>query len=122
MSAPSLASAAHADPSRTRIFVQIAVILAVITGLEIGVLFMPLIDPVRIALLVVFSVVKFLLVIFIFMHLRWDRAFCTILFFIGLSLASGTVAILLKVFKSHDSIPLSSHASITAPARVQTTA
>ena len=35
------------------------------------------------------SAVKFLFVIFYFMHLRWDKVFCTILFFIGLILAGG---------------------------------
>jgi cytochrome c oxidase subunit IV len=45
-------------------------------------------------------------VIFIFMHLKWDKMFCTILFFIGLVLATGTVGALMAIFSAHDSIPL----------------
>ena len=56
--------------------------------------------------LVVLSVVKFLFVIFYFMHLRWDKAFCTILFFIGLILAGGTMWGLIMLFAIDDSIPL----------------
>jgi cytochrome c oxidase subunit 4 len=40
------------------------------------------------------------------MHLRWDKAFCTILFFIGLILAGGTMWALLKLFGVADSKPL----------------
>jgi cytochrome c oxidase subunit 4 len=40
------------------------------------------------------------------MHLKFDKAFCTILFFIGLVLAGGTVAALMAIFSAQDSIPL----------------
>jgi len=50
--------------------------------------------------------VKFLFVIFYFMHLRWDKPFCTILFFIGLVLAGGTMWALLTLFAAEASIPL----------------
>jgi cytochrome c oxidase subunit 4 len=45
-------------------------------------------------------------VIFYFMHLRWDRAFCTILFFIGLVLAGATMWALLRLFGAEASKPL----------------
>jgi cytochrome c oxidase subunit 4 len=51
------------------------------------------------------------------MHLRWDKAFCTILFFIGLVLAGGTMWALLKLFGTEAALPLSS-AVIEAPAAV----
>ncbi len=47
-------------------------------------------------------------VIFYFMHLRWDKPFCTILFFIGLVLAGGTVWALIALFAVKDSFPLTS--------------
>ncbi len=96
------------EKSKVRIFVQVAVILAVITAIEIGVIFLPAASWVRAGILFALSIVKFLLVIFVFMHLHWDRLFCTILFFIGLSLAGGTVAALLAVFRGKDSVPLTS--------------
>jgi cytochrome c oxidase subunit 4 len=45
-------------------------------------------------------------VIFYFMHLRWDKPFCTILFFIGLILAGGTMWALLLLFNAEASLPL----------------
>jgi cytochrome c oxidase subunit 4 len=81
-------------------------LLAVITGVEIVAVFLPFPKWVLITSLVVLSLVKFLFVIFYFMHLRWDKPFCTILFFIGLVLASGTVWALLALFSAEASLPL----------------
>ena len=49
-------------------------------------------------------------VIFYFMHLRWDKVFCTILFFIGLILGGFTMWALLHLFGSEASKPLSAAA------------
>ena len=100
--------AAHAQ-SRFHTYVQIAMILAVITGVEILLIFMPFPTPLLVTALVISSAVKFAFVIFFFMHLRWDRVFCTILFLIGMVLAAGTIWALLSLFNVHDSIPLSFH-------------
>jgi cytochrome c oxidase subunit 4 len=88
------------------IFVQIAMLLAVITGLELVTVYMPFVRWLLFSVLVVLSTVKFMFVIFYFMHLRWDRLFCTILFFIGLVLAGGTMWALLKLFGADASKPL----------------
>ena len=96
---------AHHDDGKFHLFVQIAMILAVITGVEIVLIYLPLPKWLVVSALVVLSLVKFLMVIFWFMHLKFDKAFCTILFFIGLVLAGGTVAALLAIFSAHDSIP-----------------
>ncbi len=97
---------AHADEGKFHLFVQIAMILAVITGVEIVLIYLPIVKWLLITLLVVLSLVKFLLVIFWFMHLKFDKLFCTILFFIGLVLAGGTVAALLAIFSTSDGLPL----------------
>jgi cytochrome c oxidase subunit IV len=88
------------------IFVQIAMLLAVITGLELVTVYLPFMRWLLFSVLVVLSTVKFLFVIFYFMHLRWDRAFCTILFFIGLVLAASTMWALLRLFGAEASKPL----------------
>lgn len=111
MSAPSSSAGGHAedhghDESKFQIYVQIAMLLAVITGVEIVAVFLPFPKWVLVTSLVVLSAVKFLFVIFYFMHLRWDKPFCTILFFIGLVLASGTVWALLALFSAEASLPL----------------
>lgn len=95
---PAEASAAHADEGKFHIYMQIAMILAVITGIEIVIIFIPFAPWLIVVSLVVLSLIKFLYVIFYFMHLRWDKVFCTILFFIGMVLAGGTMWVLLLLF------------------------
>jgi cytochrome c oxidase subunit 4 len=110
MSAPATAAAApgHHEASKLHIYVQIAMILGVITGVEIVLVYLPLAHWFVFATLATLSAVKFMFVIFYFMHLRWDKVFCTILFFIGLVLAGGTMWALLHLFGSEASKPLSS--------------
>src|SRR5665213_2085897 len=69
-----------AEESKFQIYVQIAMLLAVITGIEIITVYLPFAHWILFTVLAGFSAVKFLFVIFFFMHLRWDRPFCTILF------------------------------------------
>ena len=121
MSAPASDTAApdagHAlEQSKFWFFVQIAMLLAVITGLELVTVYLPFMKWLLVAVLVVLSTVKFMFVIFYFMHLRWDKAFCTILFFIGLVLAGGTMWALLKLFGSEASKPLTMPAMLGRPA------
>lgn len=92
--------------SKFQIYVQIAMLLAVITGIEIVCIYLPFAHWLVFSALVVFSAVKFLFVILFFMHLRWDKPFCTILFFIGLTLAGGTMWALLQLFGAVASRPL----------------
>lgn len=102
----SAAPHAHAEESKFELFVKIAMFLAVITGLEIVTVYLPFAAWLLVTALVVMSAVKFLFVIFVFMHLRWDKLFCTILFFIGLILAGGTMWGLLRLFSMDASVPI----------------
>ncbi|RME68783.1 MAG: hypothetical protein D6781_10135 [Verrucomicrobia bacterium] len=86
--------------SKYHVFMQIAMFLAIVTGIEIVIIFVPVSDFAQYATLAVLSLVKFLAVIFYFMHLRWDRVFCTVLFFIGLILGTGTLLALVALFKT----------------------
>lgn len=88
------------------IFVQVAMLLAVITGVEILIIYLPLVKWLITSTLIVLSLVKFMFVIFIFMHLRWDKMFCTILFFIGLILAGGTMWALLMIHTADAAKPV----------------
>src|ERR1700722_2753126 len=119
MSAPTPASPeGHAlEQSKFGLYVEIAMLLAVITGLELVTVYLPFMKWLLVTVLVVLSTGKFMFVIFYFMHLRWDKAFCTILFFIGLVLAGGTMWALLKLFGAEASKPLSS-AMMDPPAAV----
>ena len=113
MSAPAAspsAVAGHHEPSKFHFYIQIAMILAVITGVEVVLIYLPLAKGLVVGTLVTLSAVKFLFVIFYFMHLRWDKLFCTILFFIGLILAGFTMFALLHLFGADASKPLSAAA------------
>ena len=96
----------HHDESKFPLYVQIAMLLAVITGVEIIAVYLPFAKWMIVTGLVVLSTVKFMFVIFYFMHLRWDKPFCTILFFIGLVLAMGTCWALLQLFGAEAALPL----------------
>ena len=107
MSAHAEAPAAgHHEPSKFHYFIALAMILAVITGVEVVLVYLPIVKWFVVTALVLLSTVKFMFVIFFFMHLRWDKVFCTILFFIGLVLAGGTMWALLQLFGATASVPL----------------
>ncbi|MFT3784497.1 MAG: cytochrome C oxidase subunit IV family protein [Nibricoccus sp.] len=101
-------AAGHLSPSQSKFhtFVQIAMVLSIITGVEIVLVYLPFAKWLILSTLVILSAAKFLFVIFVFMHLKWDKLFCTILFFIGLILALGTVAALLLIFGAEASKPI----------------
>ena len=107
--APALA-AGHHEPSKFHFYIQIAMILAVITGIEVVLIYLPIVKWLVVTTLIVLSTVKFMFVIFYFMHLRWDKVFCTILFFIGLVLASFTMYALMELFASDAGKPLTAAA------------
>ena len=102
------ADAGHHEPSKFHFYIQVAMILSVVTGIEVVLVYLPLAKWFVVTTLCVLSAGKFLAVIFYFMHLRWDKVFCTILFFIGLVLAGGTMWALLHLFAADAGKPLSS--------------
>ena len=91
ISLPADAPGPPHSPSRYNTYVQIAMILAIITGVEILLIFLPFAKWLVIGSLVALSAVKFLFVIFFFMHLRWDKLLCTCIFIIGLVGAAASV-------------------------------
>ena len=108
MSAPATtADAGHHEPSKFHFYIQIAMILSFITGVEVVLVYLPIVKWFVVTALCTLSAVKFMFVIFFFMHLRWDKVFCTILFFIGLVLAGGTMWALLHIFGADAAKPLS---------------
>ena len=69
-SAHAPAAGSHAlEESKFQIYVQIAMLLAVITGIEIITVYLPFAVPILFTVLVVFSAVKFLFVIFTVVYL-----------------------------------------------------
>lgn len=111
-------SQATLEGEHKRYFTFFNVILALIamTFLELIIIVLPFHQYVLLAGLIVLSVIKFVLVIWYFMHLRWDQIFLTALFMLGLIIASGTVAVLYLLFPAGESA-----VGAEAPAAVQGT-
>ncbi|PXA03152.1 hypothetical protein DDZ13_13075 [Coraliomargarita sinensis] len=101
----SPASKKTIEGESTRFFTFFNVILTLIglTFLELILIILPFHEYVLLTGLIVLSIIKFGLVIWYFMHLRWDQIFLTALFMLGLILASGTVAALYLLFPAGES-------------------
>jgi cytochrome c oxidase subunit 4 len=83
------AAAAHGEvehPGEAQ-YVRIAVILALITGLEVAVYYIKGLKSVIVPILVVLAVTKFTMVALFFMHLKFDSRLFRRLFVTGIILA-----------------------------------
>ena len=87
-------------------FFNLSIFLIVITGIELIVIYVPINSVIVYASLIVLSTIKFLGVIWWFMHLKWDKLLCTILFLMGLILATGTITALLFLFEPASNPPI----------------
>ena len=81
-----------------RQYVTIGVVLALVTGLEVGVYYIDALRDILVPFLVVFAFIKFFLVVTWFMHLRFDSPLFRRLFVTGLVLAFAVFGIVLTVF------------------------
>ncbi|MCE2421767.1 MAG: cytochrome C oxidase subunit IV family protein [Gemmatimonadetes bacterium] len=90
--------AAGHEHASTRFYVAIAVILAVLTALEVMVFFIEALRPVLTPLLLIMMAAKFFLVAAFFMHLRFDGRLLNVVFAWGLVVATGITLALMAVF------------------------
>ena len=86
---------AHPTPAR---YTAIALILGVITVVEVAIVYMEFFRPVLIPILLVLSAIKFAMVCMFFMHLRFDNRLFSVLFVGGLLLASAVIISLMALF------------------------
>jgi cytochrome c oxidase subunit IV len=61
-------------------YIRVAVILTVLTVIEIGVFYVPAFHPVLAPVLLSLSAIKFAIVVMFYMHLKMDSKFFTLLF------------------------------------------
>ena len=80
------ADVAHAHP-RTATYVKVGLFLAVITAIEIGIVYVKSLRGVMVPLLIGLAAVKFSTVAGFFMHLKFDNKFLTWIFAAGLFVA-----------------------------------
>lgn len=75
-------------------YVKVAIVLTVITALEVGIIYMRRLAPIVVPLLLTMSAAKFTLVVLFFMHLRYDPRPLRVLF-TGPLIIAGALAIAL---------------------------
>ena len=93
------ATAEHHDHGMTDAgYVKIAIILAAITGLEVSTYYVDF-GPLFMPALLVMMIVKFVMVVSFFMHLKFDSKIFSFLFYTGLGLALFVYITALATFK-----------------------
>ena len=94
-----MASAAHAHPT-PKTYWLIAAALAVATAFEVAVPYVEVLDPVRAPLLIGFGAAKFVTVVAVFMHLRYDLKEYRYVFATAVVVAILMFIVLLAVFRA----------------------
>jgi cytochrome c oxidase subunit 4 len=92
----------HPQP---RQYVTIAIILAVITAIEVTVYYITAVKDLLVPMLLIMSVVKFLLVVLWFMHLRFDSRIFRRFFLIGVVLALIVFSVVLVTLLTRAPLP-----------------
>ena len=95
-----MADTEHSDHPGVTEYVQIGIILAVLTGLEVGLFFVDVPRAVSVPALLFLTAVKFVLVVAWFMHLRFDNRLFRRLMLVGLALAGAVYGVVGAIFYS----------------------
>ncbi|MBW3605942.1 MAG: cytochrome C oxidase subunit IV family protein [Actinobacteria bacterium] len=77
----------HADHPDSSQYIVIGIILAVFTAIEVAISFAAVPGEIAVPALIILTVLKFLLVVMWFMHLRFDSGWFRRLFVFGLGVA-----------------------------------
>ena len=77
----------HHDHPKEREYIRIAIILAIITGIEVFIYYIEALEGILVPALVALSTVKFLMVVGYFMHLKFDDKRLAWIFASGMVLA-----------------------------------
>ncbi len=93
----------HAHPGAAE-YIRIAVILTVITAIEVGVYYVDALRPIIGPVLIVLSAAKFSLVVMFYMHLKFDSRLFSGMFLFGMGTAIFTIIVFIGLF--HGLLPL----------------
>lgn len=88
----------HPQPGQ---YIKVAIILAIVTALEVGIYYVDALRDVLVPLLLAFAVIKFIMVALWFMHLRFDSRMFRRFFVTGIVLALLVFGIVLWIFFTH---------------------
>ena len=89
---------AHEEHPSAGVYVRVAIILAIITFVEVVIYYVPAVRGVLVPALIVLSLAKFLMVIGYFMHLKFDSRLYRFMFIAGLILTLAVYIALLAMF------------------------
>jgi cytochrome c oxidase subunit 4 len=92
------AEAGHHEHPGDLEYIKIAAILAAITGAEVAIYYIKALKGILVPALVLFSAVKFTVVVAFFMHLRFDNRLFRRFFITGVCLALFVFTIVLTTF------------------------
>ena len=87
----------HPSPKE---YVRIAVVLAVVTAMEVGIYYAEISRGLLIPALLIFALIKFVLVVLWYMHLRFDSRTYARFFMIGLAGAVTLYLVVLLTFRA----------------------
>ena len=87
----------HAHPGAKE-YLGIAVVLTVITAIEVAVFYIPAMRPALVPVLLTLSALKFWLVAMFYMHLKFDHRLFSWLFVVPMGLAALVILALMKLF------------------------
>ena len=79
-------------------YVRIAIILAIITIVEVIIYYVPAIRPILVPALIILSLAKFIMVVGFFMHLKYDHRLYRFMFIAGMVLTLGVYLAALAMF------------------------
>lgn len=89
---------AHEEHPSAAVYVRVAIILAIITLVEVIIYYVPALRGVLVPALIVLSFAKFVMVVGFFMHLKFDSRLYRFMFVAGLVLTLAVYVALLAMF------------------------
>lgn len=107
MTEPNAAEHAHAETAHASrgTYWMVALVLGIVTLLEVAVFYIPVLHAVIVPILLVLSALKFVLVAAFFMHLKYDRPVLTLVFACGITVAVFIILALYVLFHVLPSTP-----------------
>lgn len=85
----------HPGPS---VYITVAVVLILLTAMEIGVFYAPFLQALLVPLLIILAILKFILVAMFYMHLHYDSRTFAWLFGLPLLLALSLIVAMMLLF------------------------
>ena len=93
----AVAGATAHEHASVRTYIRVALVLTLVTAMEVGVIYIRQLSPIVVPLLLAMSIAKFALVVMFFMHLRYDGRALTAVFVGPLMIATGIAVALMTL-------------------------